>query len=65
MPSERQLVCLTILSYKRAEISEQSYRDYMLNTHAPLVGKLLEKYGVLHWSMVSRAAIASSLLKFG
>ncbi|GFF56581.1 hypothetical protein IFM46972_10554 [Aspergillus udagawae] len=23
----------------------------MLNTHAPLVGKLLEKYGVLHWTM--------------
>ncbi|GFF74675.1 hypothetical protein IFM47457_03700 [Aspergillus lentulus] len=53
MSGERHLVCLTILSYKRPEISEQSYRDYMLNTHAPLVSKLLEKYGS-HNSSITR-----------
>lgn len=54
MESNNKLLCLNILGFKKQGISTEEYRGYMLNVHAPLVARLMEKYGFLHWSMVCR-----------
>lgn len=59
MDHEQKLLCLSILGYKKEGISEDEYRDHMVNTHAPLVRDLMEKYGFLSWSMVRRESLFS------
>lgn len=55
MASEQKLLCLNILGFKKPGISAEDYRNYMIKEHAPLVAAMFEKYGFLHWSMVSHS----------
>ena len=55
METDRKLWCLNILGYKKPGISDEHYRDYMVNVHAPLVQGLMEKYGFVKWSMVCQS----------
>jgi hypothetical protein len=57
MTSDRKLLCLNILGYKKPGISSEEYRNYMVNVHAPLVAGLNQKYGVVQWSMVSESLV--------
>jgi hypothetical protein len=50
-------LCLTICAYRNPELTEQEYHDYMAYKHAPLVKPLMDKYGILKYTMVG--AIAS------
>lgn len=61
MSSDGKMLCLNILGYKKEAISTEEYRDYMVNMHAPLVKNLMEKYGVVQWSMVRLALYPLSL----
>lgn len=47
-----KMLCLTIYSYKKAGLSDEEYRSYMLKTHAPLASTLMEKYGIVGFTMV-------------
>jgi EthD domain len=47
-----KMLCLTIYSYKKADLSDEEYRSYMLKTHAPLASTLMEKYGIVGFTMV-------------
>lgn len=47
-----KMLCLTIYSYKKEGLSDEEYRSYMLETHAPLASTLMEKYGIMGFTMV-------------
>ncbi|KAL4982476.1 EthD domain-containing protein [Aspergillus falconensis] len=51
METGKNYLCLNILGFKNPSVSAQEYYDYMVNVHAPHVGGLLAKYGIVHWSM--------------
>jgi hypothetical protein len=48
-----QFLCLTILGYRRLDLSEEQYRHHMTQVSAPMTKDLMVKYGVKRWTMVS------------
>ncbi|PNY22484.1 Uncharacterized protein TCAP_07123 [Tolypocladium capitatum] len=51
MDSSQKYLCLHILGFKKSGVTIAEYREYMVNVHSPLVGGLVAKYGIIHWSM--------------
>ncbi|PQE13807.1 conidial pigment polyketide synthase Alb1 protein [Rutstroemia sp. NJR-2017a BBW] len=45
------MLCLTMCAYRKEGMSEEEYRDYMINRHAPLVKGLMVKHGIDKYSM--------------
>ncbi|KAF2475266.1 uncharacterized protein BDR25DRAFT_391485 [Lindgomyces ingoldianus] len=63
MDNHRELLCLNILGYKKPGISDEDYRQYMINVHGPLVGSLMEKYGFVSWNMTHNTAKTRGLMQ--
>ena len=49
----RRLLCWTVCAYKRPDLSDEYYHNYMSQVHGPLVKDLMVKYGIVKWSMVN------------
>lgn len=52
MTVPKQVLALTIFAYKKDGMTDQEYRDYMVNVHAPMARELFVKHGIHRWSMV-------------
>ncbi|CZT15469.1 uncharacterized protein RCC_01326 [Ramularia collo-cygni] len=55
-------LCLTILGYRKAGLSEEAYRNHMTTVSAPITKPLMAKYGIKRWTQIHNQAATRELM---
>ncbi|KAJ0420670.1 hypothetical protein BJY00DRAFT_312835 [Aspergillus carlsbadensis] len=61
-PPSRRLLCLSMLGYKKPGLTEEELCDFQSRQHSKMVSEMMEKYGVVHYSITHNAAKPMSLI---
>nr|UYO77235.1 ethD domain containing protein [Trichoderma psychrophilum] len=59
---ENKYLCLTICGYRKPGMSEEDYRNHMVNVSAPMTKHLMVKYGVKRWTQIHNQASTRALM---
>ncbi|KAL2808492.1 EthD domain-containing protein [Aspergillus granulosus] len=60
--TEGKYLCLTICGYRKPGMSEEDYRNHMVNISAPMTKGLMVKYGVKRWTQIHNQASTRALM---
>ncbi|KAK7709601.1 hypothetical protein SLS57_008656 [Botryosphaeria dothidea] len=61
-PQPRQLLCLTMLGYMKEGLDEEALCDFQVNKHARLVSGLMEKYGIVRYTITHNSKKTRAML---
>ncbi|KAK4982477.1 hypothetical protein LTR50_007717 [Elasticomyces elasticus] len=61
-PEKKRYLCLTICGFRRPGISEEDYRNHMVNVSAPLTKDLMVKYGVKRWTQIHNQSTTRAMM---
>ncbi|CAG9984936.1 unnamed protein product [Clonostachys byssicola] len=56
-------LCLTILGYRRPDLTEDQYRHHMTKVTAPMTKDLMVKYGIKRWTMIHNTAQTREMME--
>ncbi|KAI1328254.1 EthD domain-containing protein [Xylariaceae sp. FL0255] len=55
-------LCLTICGYRKPDMSEEDYRNHMVNISAPMTKGLMVKYGIKRWTQIHNSTSTRALM---
>jgi hypothetical protein len=60
--TNKKYLCLTICGYRKPGMSEEDYRNHMVNVSAPMTKALMVKYGVKRWTQIHNQTATRGLM---